>query len=898
MATHFWGGTVVRLMPLGGANEIGGSCMLLEIMGARIVIDAGLRPGAQDNRYPDFGQIEEGGVPDALLLTHAHVDHTGGLPIFHRRFPSVRAYATPPTIRIARTILEDSVSIMERDRDWEGDVDFTREEVAAMARAFTPVAFRTPTIVAARGSVRVTAEFVPAGHILGAAMIAIEAEDLDSGQVERTLISGDISTFEQPTIPGVDVERVRGFRPSLFVCEGTYGADEHEDFSVEEARFVERVAGVLDRGGKVLIPAFAVGRAQNVALILRWGRENPDEVARLLGREQFSVPDAMVFIDGMCRAIADQYSAFRDLLNPELLDRSPAEHVFYDSAGIVRPVTSSRERQTLIEMDGPMVFIASSGMLTGGASVSYAQALAGDERNAILLCGYQDEESPGWALRKMTRRPGGEAPTVTLGGQEVAIECEVAQYNLSAHSDAQGIEDLVRAVEPARVVLVHGTPARLAALQVRLEEAVRAHGMETVVEVSHKGEAVEVARPARARGARFSEKAPVPDTWEQRVLTGRASHGHLSLLPTSAWVTAALRHGRRRALSVEEVARLETLMGAVGVLGPGDVAGARAALTSGEGVVWQTERVGKDMLHVAGTPERDLGIAALAEAVKDRVVHAPRRAANLDAHWVRVRQMGVRAGDLILFLAGSSDNLRLLPAVTVEEVDYGFNCVAPGVFDGGVAVNQIVSKVGAWPEPVGLGQPPSLADIRLLGGVEQALGTFALQQVVEEMRGREVSRSETSLLGKGLAMIWSRVVEGQLSREAATLGSLLLVRWGDDEAVGLRLRDLADLMQEPEMLVSAALGELVQGGYLSYRLDGERLVIEWTEEAFRDLSGLPDADLILAELGPSFETLLRRAFLDSIEQIQSQGLGGAGGVSYPWLRGASNGARQLTAGAA
>jgi len=898
---------LVRFTPLGGANEIGASCAILEVFGLRLVIDAGVRPKARDNRFPDFRRIVSAGPVDAVLVTHAHVDHTGGLPVLHRLIPDVPIFATPPTIRIARTLLRDSVTLMERD--WEGAADFTIEDVDSLSRAFVPVEFDAPTVVASNDHARATVQFVRAGHILGAAMLAIEFEDYESGRIERVLISGDVSTFDQPTLPPADIEAVRDFRPSLFVCEGTYGTEIHNDMALEEALFVERVASILARGGKVLIPAFAVGRAQNVVLLLREAIEDPSKYARRLGRPDFTFPESVVVVDGMCRSIIEEYSAFRHLLQDSLQDR---ESIFYDSKGLVRAVRSTKERSELLSAPGPMVIVSSSGMLTGGPSVAYLRALAPDPNSAILLCGYQDEESPGNALLRLARkRQEGESAHLEIDGEVIEVCCEVDKYGLSAHSDADGIRDLFEAVQPLRMVLVHGTPMRLADLQRRLEEHARVIGLQTLVEIAHRDEPIEVDGTERFDEPLFVRPTTVLSNWAQRVLTGRVAHGSSEMSVSSAWVNASLLIGRGRPLSDEEIARLDSLYDVQHYLGPDEIAIAREITRLGEGLFWKERRVGPEHMFMPMLPgvvecpncksryseneistadricprcgNRNLGPPVQQSVSVEQLIRMSLERGRLQRrsdkkslieHRNRVERMGVRSGDLVLFVTGIQNFIRIVPAVLREERNDGFEAFAPGATDPYVGYRQIVARVGPWLSPAGIGPVPSPIEVRLLDAIGRVISALNAEFMLAIRKWSNDGHDDRS--GKALLSIWSEVSRGGLSPQAAALASVILATWPPTTIVQCSLSDLVDLLGGPrmvsEMIVLTALRELVSRGLLQMRSVDGALQLQWTASARDTLRSRPAAADSFREIGSPFLRLLRAAYFRAIEEIERLGL--------------------------
>lgn len=249
---------------LGGGNEIGASCALVEIGEHRVLVDCGVRMTG-DNVLPDFGLLSARHLPavDAVLLTHAHFDHSGALPVFHQQYPTTPVYMTPPTQALVSVLLQDALRIAQSRFDTDGDLPaFPAAAVEALMTRIIPVRFAEPTPI---GTTSLTATWFPAGHILGAASIGIEGND--HGTTVRVLFSGDLAVGDQLTVPGMPVPTA--FRqPDVLVIESTYGNRLHSPRRAEEQRLVQLVSGVLARQGKLLIPAFAIGRAQEIALLL------------------------------------------------------------------------------------------------------------------------------------------------------------------------------------------------------------------------------------------------------------------------------------------------------------------------------------------------------------------------------------------------------------------------------------------------------------------------------------------------------------------------------------------------------------------------------------------------------------------------------------------------------
>ena len=431
----------MKLFFLGGAAEVGASCTLVEIEGHRVLVDAGIRMGAAPGSHlPNLSILDEVGPPEEVLVTHAHMDHTGALPALVGGLPDgAPIRCTAPTQAITRVLLTDALKIMSIREEQEGELPlYPPEAVDACLGRMSHVPFLTSVSICGGA---LSATWIPAGHILGAASVYIE------GRRESVLVSGDISVANQMTIPGMAVPQCR---PDVLVIESTYGNRQHADRSQQEARLAMRVAEVIEAEAKVLIPAFAVGRAQEVVLIL----------SRAMRRKE--IPSFPIFVDGMVRSVNAVYGAFPEELAPPLRRRvQRGESAFYSD--FVAPVSVPADRTRVLE-GPPCCIVASSGMLNGGASSFYAQRLAKDAGNLIAITGYQDEESPGRALMNLTQAADPAERVLMLNGQQVTVASQVETYSLSAHADSGELASLARRIAPRSVCLVHGDHEARAAL--------------------------------------------------------------------------------------------------------------------------------------------------------------------------------------------------------------------------------------------------------------------------------------------------------------------------------------------------------------------------------------------------------------------------------------------------
>lgn len=416
---------------LGGAGTVTGSRFLVTAGDTSILVDCGLFQGLKRLRlrnrehFPvDLRKL------DAVVLTHAHLDHSGYLPVLVRDGYRGPIYCTPPTRDLCAILLPDSGRLQEEDARYANKRGFskhhpaeplyTERDALAVPRRMTPVALGEVLKV---GSLRV--RLVPAGHILGAAGVII-----DDGETS-VLFSGDLGRdddllMERPARP----ERV-----DYVVTESTYGDRLHDDISPIDALGMV-LQRTLEREGTLLIPAFAVGRTQTLLYCLHALFQRGD------------VPRVPVYVNSpMATDVTELYLRHHAW---HKLSEAQCRHMC-KVAEFVTDVDASIE---LVRRKEPMVVVSASGMLTGGRVLHHLRALAPEARNTILLPGYQ---APGTRGADLVAG----AAEIKVHGRFVPVRAEIAQLNvLSAHADQRGILDWLGAIpEPPRgVFVVHGDP--------------------------------------------------------------------------------------------------------------------------------------------------------------------------------------------------------------------------------------------------------------------------------------------------------------------------------------------------------------------------------------------------------------------------------------------------------
>lgn len=426
---------------LGGAGEVGSSCMLLSVAGRYLLFDCGIRVNRSGvDSLPDLALLKESAPTlDAIFVSHAHADHIGALPLAHIAYPNAPIYATLATQRLGAVMLNNAVRVMETEAD--GPL-FTEVAVdTTLARIQT---LQIGEWIDLWEGWRVL--FIRSGHILGAVSICLQTPE------GTFFYSGDVSSFHQKTIDGLDVETLSTLAaPDFMVCEGTYGDGIHPSRKEEEMKLAKAVAAVTAAGGTVLIPSFALGRAQEILLILK---------DAMISKE---IPVFPVVTDGLVNAICSVYTSMPEALGKKVqsyLNNSQQPLFFWKNIRAARP----GEQAAILKDTTPKCIVASSGMLTGGASVTYAKALCDNPKNAIFLSGYQDAESPGRRLQELQSGDTLEFPD----GVSATVKCRVERFHLSAHSDQGQLLSFIKSVNPKAVALVHGENETLAALREKL----------------------------------------------------------------------------------------------------------------------------------------------------------------------------------------------------------------------------------------------------------------------------------------------------------------------------------------------------------------------------------------------------------------------------------------------
>ncbi len=437
---------------LGAAGTVTGSRFLVEWGSARVLVDAGLFQGLKElrlrNRAPwpfDPASLS------AVVLTHAHVDHTGAFPLLVRDGFRGRAHCTPATRDLAGLLLPDSGRLQEEEAGYANRRGFskhapdarplyTEEDALQSLPRLSPLPYGEPREVAPGVTVRLHR----AGHILGSALVEL---GLDGAAPRRLLFSGDLGRYGAPILP----DPAPAPPSDALVLESTYGGKRHGAAPPADA-LRDEILRAAKTGGALLVPAFAIGRTQEVLYAIR------------ALEEAGSVPALPVFVDSPMAVdatsiflahrtdhdaeMARLLSAGRDPLRPAKLTfaRSPAQS------------------KAINEVRGPCIVVSASGMATGGRILHHLARRLPDPRTTVLLVGFQAAGTRGASLRD-------GAATVRIHGEDVPVKARVAQIDgFSAHADEDEIGRWLATFgsPPGRTFLVHGEPAALQAARARM----------------------------------------------------------------------------------------------------------------------------------------------------------------------------------------------------------------------------------------------------------------------------------------------------------------------------------------------------------------------------------------------------------------------------------------------
>jgi metallo-beta-lactamase family protein len=449
---------MAKLTFLGAAGSVTGSKYLIEAAGKRLLVDCGIFQGPPELTQRNYKPLAiDPATIDYLVLTHAHLDHTGWLPVLVKDGFKGPIFANPATIELTTLLLKDSAHLQEEDarraeenkdkhpHNPEHEILYTSEDIDPVLKLMKTM----PRL----GAFDISPEFrivsYDAGHILGSS--SLELTITEGSKKTVVVFSGDIGRYDQPILNDPTTPKSNA---DVLLCESTYGDREHADGDPAQilADIVNRVA---QRGGSIIIPAFAIGRTQTFMYYLRQLED------------QQKIPRLPVYVDSpMAISATDLYLKYKE--------DHDLEYTREDAGGKGDPLNvhefhltkTAEESKSINSVKTPCIIVSASGMIAGGRVLHHLALRLPDARNAVILAGFQAEGTRGRALQD-------GAKALFLYGQHVTVAAEIIQMGqLSAHA---GKSELLRWLgalpsAPKQTYLTHGEPAAAQALQAAITE--------------------------------------------------------------------------------------------------------------------------------------------------------------------------------------------------------------------------------------------------------------------------------------------------------------------------------------------------------------------------------------------------------------------------------------------
>lgn len=424
----------MQIIPLGAGQEVGRSCCILKFMGKTIMLDCGVHPAYSGiASLPFFDEVDADEI-DLVLITHYHLDHSAGLPYLMERTnfnPKASVIMTQPTRAIYKALLSDFVRVSKNAPGEESL--YTEDDVNRTMARIQVVDYHAEVNV---NGIKIRAFY--AAHVLGGAMFMIEIAGI------RVLYTGDYSREEDRHLKAAEIPP---FRPDVLIIESTYGVQEHENRRFREKRFTDRIARTVRQGGRALLPVFALGRAQELLLILdEYWEENPDLQ---------HIP--IYYASAVAHRCMPVYQTYINMMNDNVRRRFEISNPFEFKH--VRNIRNASH----FEDDGPCVFMASPGMLQNGLSRELFERWCGNKANSIVISGYSVD---GTLAKKLEHEP--EVIT-RQDGRPTKVLCSIEHVTFSAHADFRDTRMFVEETRPTHCVLVHGEKNNMSRLRSALD---------------------------------------------------------------------------------------------------------------------------------------------------------------------------------------------------------------------------------------------------------------------------------------------------------------------------------------------------------------------------------------------------------------------------------------------
>ncbi|XP_036369871.1 cleavage and polyadenylation specificity factor subunit 3 isoform X3 [Octopus sinensis] len=418
------------IRPLGAGQEVGRSCIMMEFKGKKIMLDCGIHPGLNGFASLPFLDLVEVEEVDLLLVSHFHLDHCGALPYFLEKTAfKGRCFMTHATKAIYRWLLSDYVKVSNIATE---DMLYTEKDIENSMDKIETINFHQEKEVNG-----IKFWCYTAGHVLGAAMFMIEIAGV------KVLYTGDFSRQEDRHLMAAEIPSVR---PDVVIIESTYGTHIHEKREDREARFTGLVHDIVSRGGRCLIPVFALGRAQELLLILDEYWSNHPELHET----------PIYYASSLAKKCMSVYQTYINAMNDKIRRQITISNPF-----VFKHISNLKSMEHFEDI-GPSVVLASPGMMQSGLSRELFESWCTDKRNGVIIAGYCVE---GTLAKHVLSEPD---EIVTMTGQKLPLKCSVDYISFSAHTDYQQTSEFLRALKPPHVVLVHGEQNEMSRLRAAL----------------------------------------------------------------------------------------------------------------------------------------------------------------------------------------------------------------------------------------------------------------------------------------------------------------------------------------------------------------------------------------------------------------------------------------------
>ena len=446
----------MKFLALGDTEDIAASCHFLEIEGTGLVLDSGTDPRRDGpDSLPKFDWVRDRAQSyvDHAVITHAHHDHMGSLPVLVQEFPHVMAHMTDATKQLLEFLLPASARLQKKryeQHETDHEPLFTEDDLSFQSHVYLTHELQEDfNLTGLKGDGALTGRFYSAGHILGS--VGTELRFEEDGTERRLFYTSDTNMQPQSIIPG-------GEYPSstdVLLLETTLGADEEAEETsrpAEYRQFRDTLSRVLDRGGTALIPVFVMGRAQEMLAMLHRLKTEGDIPA-----------DVPIYTAGSLRAISGLYDDTRTTT-----PRLDEEFKVYDVEQERVPYSSDAKADVL---DGPGIMVVSSGMMFEPTlSNILARRIVENERDAVLIVGHAVEGTPARRLQEAAAEGPGSPVMLADGHGPQPVYCTVERFRFSGHSHRRDLLSIVDRLAPETVLLVHGEPAAQDWMQHAIEE--------------------------------------------------------------------------------------------------------------------------------------------------------------------------------------------------------------------------------------------------------------------------------------------------------------------------------------------------------------------------------------------------------------------------------------------